>query len=86
MITIVDYGIGNLRSVLHKLGRLGIDAEVASSLEVIENADKIILPGIVSFAKGMTNLEEVGLVRVLNNGIINGKTPILGICLGMQLF
>jgi len=86
MIAIIDYGMGNLRSVLHKLGRLGIDAEVASSQEVIENVDKIILPGVGSFARGMVNLEEAGLVGVLNDRIIDGKTPVLGICLGMQLF
>ena len=86
MIVIIDYGMGNLNSVLKAFHRLGIESCISSSNRDISNADKLILPGIGNFKKGMANLRELGLFDVLNKKVIEDKTPILGICLGMQLF
>ncbi len=86
MITIVDYGMGNLHSVQKAFDRLRIEARISSDPDDISNAEKLILPGVGNFKRGMENLGERGLIEALNNAVIDGKTPILGICLGMQLF
>lgn len=86
LIVIIDYGIGNLRSVLHKVKKLGIDSIISSNNEDILGADKLILPGVGSFAVGIENLKNFKLIDILNKKVLNEKTPILGICLGMQLF
>lgn len=86
MVVIIDYGMGNLRSIQNKLERLGIKAEISADPKKIEKAKKLILPGVGSFAAGMTNLREKGLIGILNKQVIKKKIPILGICLGMQLF
>ncbi|RLE42913.1 imidazole glycerol phosphate synthase subunit HisH [Candidatus Woesearchaeota archaeon] len=86
MIVIVDYGLGNLRAVLHKIKKVGGVAKISSKIEDIENADKIILLGVGSFAEGMKNLKQLGLLPVLTKKAMEEKVPILGICLGMQLF
>lgn len=85
MITIIDYGLGNLASIKNMLKKIGTSSVIASSAEQIANADKLILPGVGHFAKGMENLERSGLIPVLNEQVLNKKIPILGICLGMQL-
>lgn len=85
MITIIDYGMGNLRSIRSKLSMVDIDSIVSSEIEDMENADKFILPGVGNFAKGMENLRELDLVDVLNRRVVKDGVPILGICLGMQL-
>jgi len=77
--------MGNLRSVLNKLIRIGCSSEISSDPQVIEKADKLILPGVGHFANGMKKLSERNLINVLNNKVLIEKTPILGICLGMQL-
>jgi len=86
MIVIIDYGMGNLRSVFNKFNRMGFISEISSEPDVIKKADKIILPGVGHFAKGMSNLKEKGLIDVLNDKVLLEKTPVFGICLGMQLF
>jgi len=86
MLVIVDYGLGNLRSILNKLKRLEIDAVLSSDRDQIRKADKLILPGVGFFAAGMNNLYEYDLVEVLEQKVLKEETPILGICLGMQLF
>jgi len=86
MIVIVDFGIGNLNSVLNKLVRIGANAIISSHSEDIEKADKLILPGVGSFSTGMENLEKYNILSVLDKKVNLDKTPILGICLGMQLF
>jgi len=86
MIVIIDYGMGNLHSVLKAFRRIGADAIVSSKGEDIQKAEKLVLPGVGHFKKGMENLEKRGLIEILNKKIIGEKTPILGICLGMQLF
>ncbi|MBA3679594.1 MAG: imidazole glycerol phosphate synthase subunit HisH [Bacteroidetes bacterium] len=86
MIVIVDYGIGNLASVLNMFKKIGVkDVTVSKDKEVIFKADKILLPGVGAFDAGMNNLESSGLIPILNEKILNEKVPILGICLGMQL-
>ena len=86
IILIIDYGMGNLHSILHKLGKAGIQAIVSSKIEDIAQADKLILPGVGAFGAGMENLKARGLLSILNRKVLEEKTPILGICLGMQLF
>lgn len=86
MIVIVDYGIGNLASVLNMFKKIGVkDVTVSNNKEVIAKADKILLPGVGAFDAGMDNLERSGLIPILNEKVVNEKVPILGICLGMQL-
>lgn len=86
MIVIIDYGIGNLRSVQQKLAKAKIEAVISSDVDHIEQADKIIFPGVGAFSAGMKNLASYGLIPELNKKVLEEKTPILGICLGMQLF
>lgn len=86
MIVIIDYGVGNLHSVLKSFKILGVEAVISSKIEDIEKADKLVLPGVGHFKKGMDNLREIGLINILNKKVLKEKTPILGICLGMQLF
>jgi imidazole glycerol-phosphate synthase subunit HisH len=85
MLAIIDYGMGNLGSVKRKLYLLGIDAVITSNQLDIENADKLILPGVGHFQKAVENLKQLHLWDVLNEMALVRKKPILGICLGMQL-
>lgn len=85
MIAIIDYGLGNLASVLNAFESLGIPAKITQDPEEIRRADKIILPGVGAFEEGINNLKRSGLVEVLNDEILVKKKPFLGICLGMQL-
>jgi imidazole glycerol-phosphate synthase subunit HisH len=89
MIAIVDYGMGNLRSVEKALQKLGHQAEVTSDPEVISRAERLILPGVGAFGAAMANLNrsEAGaqpLAQAVKEAVTSGK-PFLGICLGMQL-
>lgn len=85
MIVVVDYGMGNLGSILNMLKKIGAEARVSSDPQEIESADKLILPGVGAFDAGMKRLQELGLIGVLDDKVLNGKTPTLGVCLGMQL-
>ncbi len=86
MIVIVDYGMGNLGSIANMLKKVGArDIKISSSSTDIEQADKLILPGVGAFDTGMQRLRETGLIALLNEKVINGHTPTLGVCLGMQL-
>jgi glutamine amidotransferase len=85
MITIVDYGMGNLGSIANVLKKVHAKAAVSSEAAAIERADKLILPGVGAFDTGMKNLTERGLIPLLNAKVLQEKTPILGLCLGMQL-
>jgi len=85
MIIIVDYGMGNLLSVKNALDYLGENSEICASPEPILRAEKIILPGVGSFPDCMKNLKEKGFVDALKHKVLEKKTPILGICLGMQV-
>ncbi len=86
MITIVDYGLGNLGSVANMLKKIGEQSIISSDPEVISQAKKLILPGVGAFDQGMTNLNERGFLPILNRKVIEEGVPILGLCLGMQLF
>ena len=83
MIAIVDYGVGNLFSLLSSLRALDLEAEVTGDAGRLRAADRIILPGVGAFADAMRKLEETGLVAVLKQQV--QKKPLLGICLGMQM-
>lgn len=82
---IIDYGLGNLRSVTGALRKLDFEPRISNKLEDIEKAEKLILPGVGAFGDGMKNLEHLGLVEPLNQLVLNERKPILGICLGSQL-
>lgn len=84
-IVIIDYNMGNLRSVQKAFEKVGCDAVITNNHEIIKNASKIVLPGVGAFKDGMKNLEELGLIDILNEEILKNKKPFLGICLGMQL-
>jgi len=85
MIAIVDYGLGNLGSIQNMLKKIGYKSLISHSSQDIEQADKLILPGVGAFDKGMENLRSTGLIPLLNHKVLEEKVPILGICLGMQL-
>lgn len=85
MIAIVDYGMGNLGSIANMLKKVGAEAIITSDESVIGKAEKLILPGVGAFDNGMKNLAERGLTEILNRKAIEDRTPVLGICLGMQL-
>lgn len=84
MIAIIDYGMGNLRSVQKGFERMGHDAVVTREPRTILDASKVVLPGVGAFPDCMRNLEEYGLIDVVHQSIRSGK-PFLGICLGLQL-
>ena len=83
-VAIVDYGMGNLFSVEQACRHVGLDAVITSSGREIENADAVILPGVGAFPDAMESLERNDLVRLLRD-IAESNTPLVGICLGMQL-
>jgi len=85
MIVVIDYGAGNIGSILNMLKRLGAQAQASSDPRIIEQASKLILPGVGSFDFGMSKLIESGVIAILNQKVLVEKTPILGICLGVQL-
>lgn len=85
MIVIIDYGMGNVGSILNMLRRIGADAVISRNTTDIENSSRIILPGVGAFDQGMKNLREYGLVDVLEDCVKVRHRPFLGICLGMQL-
>ena len=85
MITIVDYGMGNLRSVQKAFERIGVQVKISDIADEILSSDKIVLPGVGHFEKGVSNLKERGLFKALNEAVLAKKIPIIGICLGMQL-
>ncbi len=84
MIAIIDYGMGNLRSVQKALEAVGADAVVSSQPQTILDADSVVLPGVGAFKDCMDNLDRLGLIEVVHKSIQSGK-PFLGICLGLQL-
>jgi glutamine amidotransferase len=84
MIAIIDYGMGNLRSVQKGFERMGHEAVVTSDAKTILNASKVVLPGVGAFPDCMRNLREYGLIDAVHETVSSGK-PFLGICLGLQL-
>jgi len=85
MISIIDCGMGNLGSISNILKYIGIDSQIITSAEEINEADKLILPGVGNWDNGMHKLRESELLDALHERVIADRIPILGICLGMQL-
>jgi glutamine amidotransferase len=85
MIVVVDYGVGNFGSICNMLKKIGAEAILSANVDDIEQADKLILPGVGAFETGMKNLRSTGLDSILNRKVRETETPVLGICLGMQL-
>lgn len=85
MITVVDYGMGNLGSIMNMLKKMGVRAEVTSDAARIRSASRLIIPGVGAFDAGMRNLRALGLVEPLGEAALSRRVPTLGICLGMQL-
>ena len=84
-IAIVDYGMGNIRSVKRKFSELGYKAESVTNPDDVLLADKLVLPGVGHFANGVNQLKMRGLWDVIDEKVRKQNTPVLGICLGMQL-
>jgi imidazole glycerol-phosphate synthase subunit HisH len=85
MITIVDYGMGNLGSIQNMFKRIKVESEITSEVGTIARAKKILLPGVGAFDAAMQKIESAGLLEVLNRKVMVDKVPTFGICLGMQL-
>lgn len=85
MITIVDYGMGNVGSVFNMLRKLRAKVQISNDKSEIANSDKLILPGVGHFDRGMDNLNASDLSSILSEQVLINKKPILGICLGMQM-
>ncbi len=86
MITIIDYGLGNVFSMKNALDVIGVPVCISREPKDIESAEKLILPGVGAFKDGMENLARFGLIAPLTRQVVHEKKPILGVCLGMQLF
>ena len=84
MITIIDYGMGNLKSVYNALKKVNFDCQISSEVTDIEMADKLILPGVGAFKDAMDNLQNLDLILPIRKKVNDG-CPLLGICLGMQM-
>lgn len=86
MIGLIDYKAGNLNSVVKAFERVGARIFIAQDFKDLQKADKLLLPGVGSFKKAMENLKKLGFVEALQEQVLVQKKPVLGICLGMQLF
>lgn len=84
MVVIIDYGMGNLKNVYNALKYLNIPSKISNEISEIKASDKLILPGVGAFNKAMYNLNDMGLTDVIKDKVNKG-TPLLGICLGMQM-
>lgn len=84
-IVIVDYGMCNVNSVKNMSRHLGYDCIISGDLNVIEKADKLILPGVGNFAEAMDRICALGMKGILDHKVLTDRIPILGICLGMQI-
>ena len=85
MIVIIDYGVGNVHSILNMFKKIGVEAKLSESPEELLLADKVILPGVGSFDYGMKQLKETGYYDFVLKYAKEIKRPLLGICLGMQM-
>lgn len=86
MTVIIDYNTGNLNSIRNLIRKIGSEAVITNDPETIASSSRLILPGVGHFDYGMKNLNQLGLVGLLNKKVMEDKVPILGICLGVQLF
>lgn len=85
MIVVVDYGVGNLGSIVNMFKKVGIKAVASSDPALIESAEKLILPGVGAFDAAMRKFQETGLVPVVGHLVKEKKIPVLGLCVGLQL-
>jgi len=85
MISIIDYGMGNIGSVRNAVEFLGYDVIIPNTREDFEKSSHIIMPGVGSFFDGMLNLKKLGFIEILNEQVISNHKPFLGLCLGMQI-
>ena len=85
MVTIIDYNLGNPKSIKNMLAYLGIESRISSDHLKIASAERLILPGVGHFQHGMEQLEQLGLIEILKKEVMEKNKPLLGICLGMQL-
>ncbi len=85
MVSIIDYGVGNLGSLVNIHKRLGLSVDVADTPDLVERSTHLILPGVGSFDAAIIKLRESGLLDSLEKSVIDFGKPILGICLGMQM-
>ena len=85
MITIVDYGLGNIRALLNVYRRLNIEVETARNAEELRGASKLILPGVGSFDHAMEQLGRSGMREALDDLVLRQHVPVLGVCVGMQI-
>lgn len=85
MILVIDYGMGNMRSIEKALARIGTKFKVSGKVKDFEKATHIIIPGVGSFGEGIKSLGDIGLIDALKKEVLVNKKPLLGICLGMQL-
>jgi imidazole glycerol-phosphate synthase subunit HisH len=86
VIAIVDYGMGNVRSLMNAFDFIGEDVMVTHDLDELQNADRLVLPGVGAFGDAMSAIRSRNLEAPLNHLALEMKKPILGVCLGMQLF
>jgi glutamine amidotransferase len=85
MIILIDYGVGNIKAFANIYKRLNIPIKIARKVEDIDNASKLILPGVGAFDYAMAQLEESGMRQRLDELVLINKIPVVGICVGMQM-
>lgn len=85
MLTVIDYGVGNIGSISNMLRKLGVRFRVAARPEELIDANKIIIPGVGAFGNGIEKLHNLGWTPALNKAVLEQEMPVLGICLGAQL-
>jgi glutamine amidotransferase len=85
MITIIDYGVGNIKAFVNIYKRIGIDVKVAQNTKELKGATKLILPGVGHFDYAMERFAHSGMVETSNELVLEKKVPVVGICVGMQM-
>jgi imidazole glycerol-phosphate synthase subunit HisH len=85
-VIVIDYGMGNVASIVNMVRKAGGEIAVSADPALISKADKLILPGVGAFDNGIANLNQRGLVPLLSYRVLEHRVPILGLCLGVQLF
>ena len=85
MISVIDYGVCNLGSMLNMLRKVGAQVQLVSTARQVERAEKLILPGVGAFDNGIAALHRCGLIGPLRTRALRDKVPLLGVCLGMQM-